>query len=299
MSGLTDAKAAVRRFWKTRSRYSFLRTPLITRYEGGWLLAYPDEMGYVMFFKRGFENDERRAFQKLLRSGRIHTVIDVGANQGLYALTAARWLPAGRVIAFEPVEGEASKLSRNISLNRYSNITVEHLAVGARVEEASIFIALSGMGAYSSLRPPAEDVQQNGHGSRPCHNPRCVRRREAIAIRRPGQGGCRGGRTRRSERVRPSHRHLSTYLHGRGRGSTVEAVGIPRARIDRSANRPGLPVVPGRSRRRAEGAHRSRKLRVAEPFRGGRGEDQACEHHRWDRIGTMMRMVAGLAGKAA
>lgn len=158
MSGLTDAKAAVRRFWKTRSRYSFLRTPLITRYEGGWLLAYPDEMGYVMFFKRGFENDERRAFQKLLRSGRIHTVIDVGANQGLYALTAARWLPAGRVIAFEPVEGEASKLSRNISLNRYSNITVEHLAVGARVEEASIFIALSGMGAYSSLRPPAEDV---------------------------------------------------------------------------------------------------------------------------------------------
>lgn len=158
MSGLTDAKAAVRRFWKTRSRYSILRTPLITRYEGGWLLAYPDEMGYVMFFKRGFENNERRAFQRLVQSGRIHTFIDVGANQGLYSLIAARWLPAGRVIAFEPVEGEASKLTRNISLNRYSNITVEHLAVGARVEEASIFIALSGMAAYSSLRPPADDV---------------------------------------------------------------------------------------------------------------------------------------------
>lgn len=158
MPRLDRTKRLMRRVWKTRSKYPVLRVPLVTRYEGGWLLAYPDEMGYGMFFKRPFENGERRLFTRILAAGSVRTFLDVGANQGIYSLIAARHMPGGRVIAFEPVEDEAAKLERNIRLNRYRNVTVERMAVGATEGEVAMFVALSGMGAYSSLRPPGKDV---------------------------------------------------------------------------------------------------------------------------------------------
>jgi FkbM family methyltransferase len=47
------------------------------------------------------------------------TIIDVGANTGVYALMAQCLHPGARVIAFEPVKRVFEKLESNIALNRY------------------------------------------------------------------------------------------------------------------------------------------------------------------------------------
>jgi FkbM family methyltransferase len=141
-----------------RSRYPVLRLPLLVRYEGGWFLAYGDEMGYTIFFKRPFEKHERRFMERILSSGLVQTFVDVGANQGLYTLIAARHMPGGQVIAFEPLIAEAEKLRRNLAVNRYGNVRVEEKALGAFEGDADMFMCLGGMSGYSSLRPPADDV---------------------------------------------------------------------------------------------------------------------------------------------
>ena len=68
--GIQDLKRFVRRAWIARSRYPVLRVPLPTRFEGGWFLAFGDEMGYTIFFKRIFEDHERRFFERIIKQRR-------------------------------------------------------------------------------------------------------------------------------------------------------------------------------------------------------------------------------------
>ena len=56
------------------------------------------------------------------------TVLDVGANTGVYALAAAALNPGARVIAFEPVQRVCDRLRTNAGLNG-NRIIVEHVAV--------------------------------------------------------------------------------------------------------------------------------------------------------------------------
>lgn len=57
-------------------------------------------------------------------------VIDIGANVGSHALPMAKLVgPSGRVYAFEPVPWAMDKLKRNASLNGFSNIVTEQVAL--------------------------------------------------------------------------------------------------------------------------------------------------------------------------
>jgi FkbM family methyltransferase len=71
-----------------------------------------------------------RLFLELLAPGA--TVIDVGANSGLFSLLAAASDPTVRVHAIEPVLGVFSLLEANVGLNRASNITCHRAACGDR-----------------------------------------------------------------------------------------------------------------------------------------------------------------------
>ncbi len=69
-------------------------------------------------------------FKSFLRSG--DTVVDVGANIGTHALTAAHIVgDSGRVIAVEAHPETFAALGANIALNRLKNVTAYCVAVGA------------------------------------------------------------------------------------------------------------------------------------------------------------------------
>jgi len=74
------------------------------------------------------ESRTAELFTKLLAPGQV--VVDVGANVGYYALTAAVGVgSAGRVVAFEPGPATAERLRENAALNNFSNLTVVQAAV--------------------------------------------------------------------------------------------------------------------------------------------------------------------------
>ena len=80
------------------------------------------------------------AFMQLVRPGSV--VVDVGANFGLYALSAALYArPHGRVFAFEPAPNAFALLERNIADNSLSGaVTAKRLAVGAAAGRATFYI---------------------------------------------------------------------------------------------------------------------------------------------------------------
>lgn len=81
-----------------------------------------------MFYCGSREPQTSRTLELICNASDI--VIDIGANVGSHALPMAKLVgPSGRVYAFEPVPWAMDKLKRNASLNGFSNIVTEQLAL--------------------------------------------------------------------------------------------------------------------------------------------------------------------------
>jgi FkbM family methyltransferase len=82
------------------------------------------------------------------------TLLDVGANVGLWVLGAARRAGGkARVVAFEPVPGILLRLRRNLALNGLSSVVCEQLALSDRAGSGRFFAATgsnSGMGSLAA-----------------------------------------------------------------------------------------------------------------------------------------------------
>ena len=134
--------------------------PLDYRLPGGLTMRlYPEgEIAEFLAFPWLFEPNELRLVAGLLKPGM--SVIDVGANIGLYSILAAlRTGPNGRVWAFEPSTESSSRLERNLRLNNCERVDVIRLALSDRASSASL-VSDSGFGdAYRYIRP---DVAASG-----------------------------------------------------------------------------------------------------------------------------------------
>jgi FkbM family methyltransferase len=74
--------------------------------------------------------EERAVLRRIVQPGM--TVLDVGANLGLYTVFLSRLVgPTGQVVAFEPDPSLFALLQRNCALNGCTNITAHNLALGS------------------------------------------------------------------------------------------------------------------------------------------------------------------------
>jgi len=110
----------------------------------GLRLTVPGGGDYVLvsaLYGGYFESIELDLLEQL--AARSRTVVDVGANIGVYACVGAAHLPAGgRLIAFEPVPVNVATLRHNIAQNGLSDrIDVAVLAVGESPGEMAIHLA--------------------------------------------------------------------------------------------------------------------------------------------------------------
>jgi FkbM family methyltransferase len=79
------------------------------------------DVGTHLLLDGWWEANYMAAFGRLLRPGQ--TVLDVGANHGIYALVAAKRVgPQGRVFAFEPNPGVCELLRASVSVNGLGDI---------------------------------------------------------------------------------------------------------------------------------------------------------------------------------
>ncbi|MBS1816593.1 MAG: FkbM family methyltransferase [Acidobacteria bacterium] len=106
-------------------------SPLVTIQRHGFALRfYPSSISLELWLHAGeTRNDVEHLFRSYLRPG--DTVVDVGANVGLYTLACAVAVgPTGRVYAIEPSPRVAGYLSGNVRLNRASQVEVLNVALG-------------------------------------------------------------------------------------------------------------------------------------------------------------------------
>jgi FkbM family methyltransferase len=113
-------------------------------------VASDDETFWAVFSTGAFEPNEFRFLEDTLRPGM--TVLDIGANIGLYSLFASRKVgPTGNELAIEASSREFAKLEDNISLNRARNISSFSFAVSNRRSTTQIRVATEDHAGNNSL----------------------------------------------------------------------------------------------------------------------------------------------------
>jgi hypothetical protein len=68
------------------------------------------------------------------------TVIDIGANIGLYSLLIASRLKSGFVHSFEPVSLNYKRLQQNVELNKFQNIKLIQKGISNCITSKEIFV---------------------------------------------------------------------------------------------------------------------------------------------------------------
>jgi len=92
----------------------------------------------------GYEGETTRVFLPLAQQAK--TVIDIGANTGLFALLAAKANPDCRVWAFEPVPFIFDMLQKNIALNGLTNLKPVPVAISDNIGETIFYITHTSVG---------------------------------------------------------------------------------------------------------------------------------------------------------
>ncbi len=129
-----------------------LEVPLTVRWYDGLKVdvRLGNDHSLCLYVSGTFEPNEFHFLGQILKPGM--TMLDVGANEGLYTLFSARRVgPAGRVVAFEPSSRERSRLEHNVARNRFGNVTVVPCAVGSREGTAPLQIASGVHSGHNTL----------------------------------------------------------------------------------------------------------------------------------------------------
>lgn len=109
-----------------------------------------NETSRVLFLTGLYEPNEFCWLERYLKPGM--TVVDGGANMGLYALYAARRVaPSGAVLALEPSEREFRRLAAHARLNRLGNIRCRRLALGRAAGTGRLRIAAEWNAGHNTL----------------------------------------------------------------------------------------------------------------------------------------------------
>jgi FkbM family methyltransferase len=78
--------------------------------------------------------------------------IDVGANNGMYTVKAARHLQLGMVLAVEPGLDPLMMLAHNVRLNALANVRVRNCCIAERTGEARLWLNYSKPNAFSLIK---------------------------------------------------------------------------------------------------------------------------------------------------
>jgi FkbM family methyltransferase len=121
----------------------------------------PEWRGPAKFFYT-FRDDcepDLELLGKFLGPGK--TMIDIGANYGIFSLTAARLVgEEGEVIAFEPTQATFDIFKNNLALNRASNVKAMRIALGDKPGRLRLYHDIDS--SRNSLAPanPSQDYEE-------------------------------------------------------------------------------------------------------------------------------------------
>lgn len=87
------------------------------------------------------------------------TIVDIGANTGLFALRMSQLWPAATIICFEPYPPNFEKLNETVAINKLTNVTTVMKGVGGTSRTEKLYIDPRNIGGHSiSMTPSSESV---------------------------------------------------------------------------------------------------------------------------------------------
>lgn len=136
-STISQTRLSYRRWRYTRIEES--GKPFSVRLPGNRTMKmYPQGQIPELLYTSNFEWDEIQLIAAVLGHGM--TVLDIGANVGLYSVFAGKLVgPTGKVWAFEPSSEASKRLKDNLALNQVSCVEVFQIAL-SDVEDASLVL---------------------------------------------------------------------------------------------------------------------------------------------------------------
>jgi FkbM family methyltransferase len=115
----------------------------------------------TFFLGRWYDLHTQLLMSDLIKSG--DTVVDIGANHGMFALVASHLVGAGgKVICFEPNPSCQKILDEAIQLNGITNVTVHRVGLGEKEAELTLSVPRfnSGEGTFGSSNYDAATTYQ-------------------------------------------------------------------------------------------------------------------------------------------
>jgi len=107
-----------------------------------------------------YETFEMELFRRIVKENM--TVLDIGANIGVYSLIAGRRVgPGGRVIAFEPEPTNFSLLKHNIGKNDLNNVTAYNIAIADVEGTMKLHLSESNKGHHSLVGGDSSDFSSS------------------------------------------------------------------------------------------------------------------------------------------
>jgi FkbM family methyltransferase len=149
---------ALRTLWRRCQVFALehvLKLPVVyTDEQGLRYVLYPGQNSQAYIQQGGnYEVAETRFCLRRLASGM--TVVDVGANIGLYTLLFAKLVgERGAVHAFEPEAKNHERLATNVLLNRFGNVRVRHAAVYHESGNLTLNVFPDSVNSWHSLGAP-------------------------------------------------------------------------------------------------------------------------------------------------
>ncbi len=130
--------SAILRYLGVKAMSSYLKPTV--QWDGHTVSVDPTDFGvsFELESTGEYEAKSMEYCKSFLKPGM--TFVDVGANVGLFTLTAARQVgPTGKVFSFEPDGGNCGLLKKNIGQNHYANVTAVQKAVTDRSGQCTLF----------------------------------------------------------------------------------------------------------------------------------------------------------------
>jgi FkbM family methyltransferase len=118
--------------------FSKLKVRIKTIHSVRWLMKYINS-----FFKNKY--DPHQKLQIYIQDLKIDTVIDVGANVGLYSLYA-KFLQNTNFYSFEPFKKTFDVLNKNIELNNITNVKTFNIGLSDKKETKELKISFDNNG---------------------------------------------------------------------------------------------------------------------------------------------------------
>lgn len=152
-------------YWDRRDPAAILRRSIwrVARsrgYDGpvttGWYFGLrfnhhlSSDMSQCTYVDERYEPNEMYAMSQLIGPGTC--VVDVGANEGVFTLMAAKLAgPGGAVHSFEPSARDRERLLANVSANGLSNVTVHPEALGRAAGKAVLEVSAAERPGHNTI----------------------------------------------------------------------------------------------------------------------------------------------------